>query len=174
MKKLRIFYNFSRALKLMFLCNFVLCGVARASIHLLPLTRLSPYFGKFHRATLLSTLISPSQTDRARWIGRSVRLAAKYTPWNSSCLTQAMVAKFWCRLFHIPYVFYIGFAKSDTEPSGYAAHAWLMAGRVAVTGGDSFNAFGVISSYMMAGFSTHQAKNPARKASRNLWVDHRI
>ena len=131
--------------------NFILCGLARASINLFPLRYLTPYFGAFQKTLTLSTLLSDKQRRRALWIGKAVRLAASYTPWDSSCLTQAMVAKFWCRLYRIPYVFYIGFARSVDEPSGYMAHAWITAGPVAITGGEGLNHYHVVSSYLYFG-----------------------
>lgn len=145
--KARTFWRMQFKYKILFIINFMLCGIARASINTLPLRRLTPYFGRFQKTTIFSTLVSNKQRNQARLIGKSVRLAAKYTPWDSSCLTQAMVAKFWCRLYRIPYVLYIGFAKSAEEPSGYKAHAWVTAGPVAVTGGDGLADYNVISSY---------------------------
>jgi hypothetical protein len=61
-----------------------------------------------------------------------------------------MVAKFWCKRLDIPYVLYIGFAKNAEKPNGYAAHAWLTAGPIAITGEYSFSKFHVISSYVSA------------------------
>ena len=132
---------------MMFIINIFLCGLARAAINIRPLPRLMPYFGYFQKTLIVSTILTNQQYHRARLIGSSVRLAAKYTAWDSSCLTQAMVATFWCRRFRIPYVLYIGFAKSTDEPSGYKAHAWVSAGPVAVTGGQGFADFHVVSSY---------------------------
>ena len=86
---------------LFFIVNFILCGIARAAINTLPLRRLTVYFGRFEKTLTISTLISQHQYQQARLIGQSVRLAAKYTPWDSSCLTQAMVAKCWCRFYRI-------------------------------------------------------------------------
>ena len=149
-KKALSFWRMPFKYKALFFINFMLCGLARASINTLPLRRLAPYFGQFIKTTTVSTLVSTKQRRQAFLIGKSVRLAAKYTPWDSSCLTQAMVAKFWCRLYRIPYVFYIGFAKSAEEPSGYKAHAWITAGPVAVTGGNGLADYHVVSSY--AGF----------------------
>lgn len=133
--------------KLMFFVNYFLCGIARASINILPLPYLSPYFGTFCKTTTISQLVTKEQARRASQIGKSVRLAAKFTPWDSSCLTQAMVAKFWCRLFKIPYALYIGFAKCAESNSGFKAHAWITAGPIAITGGYSFSEFCVVSSY---------------------------
>lgn len=146
-KKIYLFWSFPFRLKILFFINVFLCGVARISILLLPLARLAPYFGQFYKTTTHCTLITPKQHQRARRLGQSIRLAAKYTPWPSTCLTQALVATFWCKRFKIPYVLYIGLAKSSEEPSGYAAHAWVTAGPIAMTGGNGLLNFHVISSY---------------------------
>lgn len=150
-RKVLVFWGIPFKYKVMFFINFFLCGIARAAIKILPLPYLAPYFGKLDKTTIVSQVISKKQIGQVLQMGRSVRLAAKYTPWDSSCLTQAMVAKFWCRLFKIPYVFYIGFAKSAESASGYKGHAWVTAGPVAITGGHSFSEFRVVSSY----FSTY-------------------
>ena len=146
-KKTAVFLRMSLKKKTMFLANFALCGIARALINLLPLRFLTPYFGKFGKITTVSTLISDKQIQQAWLISKSVILAARFTPWDSSCLTQAMVAKFWCWFYNIPYALYIGVCKSAEDPSRYKAHAWLTAGPVAITGGDSWSEFQVVSSY---------------------------
>lgn len=79
-------------------------------------------------------------------------MGCKYTPWKSTCLVEAMIGKFWCERFHIPYVFYIGFRKDASKPEGLGSHAWLTAGPVMVSGGDSFAEFAVISSYLKKGW----------------------
>lgn len=142
------FWHMRLKYKIFFLINFMLCGFARASINLLPLKYLAPYFGEFQKTLTLSTIITKKQHSHARLIGQSVRLAANYTPWDSNCLTQAIVATFWCRLYRIPYVFYIGFSKAVNEPSGYMAHAWISAGPVAITGGDGLKDYHVLASYV--------------------------
>ena len=80
-------------------------------------------------------------------IGRSIKLAARYTPWTSNCLPQAMVAAFWCQRYHIPYILFIGFAASSSKINGFDGHAWVTAGPIAITGGHSFNSHQVILSY---------------------------
>lgn len=146
-RKARTFKSLSFYMKSLFFINFFLCGVARLSICLLPLARLAPYFGHYYKTTTHCTVLSDVQYRYARQLGRSIRLAASYTPWKSTCLTQALVALFWCKRFKIPFVLCIGVAKSTKEPSGYAAHAWVSAGPVAMTGGDGFLNFNVISAY---------------------------
>jgi hypothetical protein len=128
--------------------NILLCGIARACIKLFPLTRITPYFGRPYKNILLSTMLTPKQHHQALHLCRSISLASQYTPWHSNCLTQALVARFWCYHLNIPYILYIGFKKDATSTSGYAAHAWLTAGSIAITGGHSFSNFHVVSSYL--------------------------
>ncbi|MCH9755760.1 MAG: lasso peptide biosynthesis B2 protein [Gammaproteobacteria bacterium] len=149
-KKTLTFYHIPFKRKGLFFINFCLCGIARLCINLFPLKRLAPYFGTLHKNTIFSTILTPKQRHHAIQLKRSIKLAAKYTPWDSNCLTQAMVAKFWCKHLNIPYILYIGFAKDIEKPGGYASHAWLTAGPVAITGDHSFSSFRVISSYVSA------------------------
>jgi hypothetical protein len=133
--------------KKMFFINIVLLGMAKASVKLFAYKRIAPYFGKNCRMLVASTLISKTHIQQAALIARSIKLAARYTPWDSNCLPQAMLAKFWCGHYQIPYFFFIGFAKSTQKPLGQDAHAWVTAGPVVICGGNSFNAFHVVSSY---------------------------
>lgn len=145
--KIKTFWKMSIQKKLIFFINWVLCGIARATIKLLPYKYLSFYFGKHCRMTIASTIISQKQTQQALFISRSIQLAARYTPWDSSCLTQAMVAKFWCQRYNIPYLFFIGFAKGSEKPLGQDSHAWVTAGPIAIIGRNSFNTHQVVFSY---------------------------
>jgi hypothetical protein len=147
--------------KNMFFINFFLCGIARFHIKLLPYKYIAPYFGTCCRMMVASTIISRQQIQQALLIGRSVKLAARFTPWDSSCLTQAMVAKFWCQYHRIPYLFFIGFAKNGEKPLGKEAHAWITAGPVALTGGHSLSSHQVVLSY-----SNQMLKSPLIKKDK--------
>jgi hypothetical protein len=146
-RKLKTFVSLPVRYKLFFFINYVLCGIAKALILIFPYRVLSRYFGYSHRMTIASTLPSVEQCQRAKMLGKAVRLAARYTPWDSSCLTQALVARFWCRYWNIPYFLFIGLQKKSEKPLGREAHAWLTVGAVPVTGGYCFDAYHVISSF---------------------------
>ncbi|MFA6303879.1 MAG: lasso peptide biosynthesis B2 protein [Legionella sp.] len=133
--------------KATFFINFFLCGIARALINLFGYKKLYPYFGYQCRMLNASTLISKQQMEQSIRIRRSIRLAARYTPWNSNCLTKAMVAALWCNYYKIPYLFFIGIAKKSEKPLGQDAHAWVTSGSIAITGEHSFNSYQVISTY---------------------------
>ncbi len=131
----------------LFLLNFFLCGVARTLTLCMPYRRLSAYFGKPCQILVASTLVSSAQQKQAILIGRSIRLAARYTPWHSNCLTKALVARFWCKRYHIPYLLFIGVTKEKKPLLEREAHAWLTTGPIAITGGNCLESHHVISSY---------------------------
>ena len=141
--------NKTRIIKVIFcMINFVLSGVARFCVICIPMRYWSHYLGIYNQNIILSTIISSEQQKKAIYIGRSIQLVSKYTPWNSNCLVQAMVAKFWCSFYRIPYILHIGFIKSAQASNGYQGHAWLKAGKVNVTGGDGLLCYGVVASYL--------------------------
>ena len=145
--KIKTFWHMPIKQKLFFFINFFFCGVARAVINLFSYKQISPYLGTSCRMLTASTIVSKHQIQQAVLIGRSIKLVAHYTPWDSNCLTQAMVAKFWCQYFKIPYFLFIGFAKGSDKPLGEEGHAWVMAGPVAITGGYCFSSHQVVSTY---------------------------
>jgi hypothetical protein len=82
-----------------------------------------------------STLASKEHMQQAIFIRRTINLASRYTPWNSNCLVQALVAKFWCQRHAVPYLFFIGVAKKTNPPTQHKAHAWVTVGPIPLTGG---------------------------------------
>ncbi len=156
LQKVKTFWQLPIKQKLFFFLNYGLSGIAKATILLLPYRILSRYFGYSHQMTVASTLLTTSQQyRRAHMLRQAVRLACAYTPWDSSCLTQALLAKFWCSHWGIPYFFYIGLLKNSTKPLGKDAHAWVTAGPLAITGGYCFQTHHVISSFSSIRFHVY-------------------
>lgn len=129
------------------LMNVLLCGVAKIAIQLFSYHNLSSYFGRNCRMLCASTIISTAQRQRAVQIKQALMLAVRYAPWYSNCLTQALVAKFWCQYYQIPYMLYIGLAKGSSKPLGKDGHAWVTAGSIAISGGHSFHTHQVVLTY---------------------------
>jgi len=78
--------------------------------------------------------------QRIKW---AVAAAARILPWNPVCLPQAVAAQWMLRRRGIPSTFYLG-----TDPANqYAAHAWVRAGRIVVTGGDDPRRYTVVSTF---------------------------
>ncbi len=67
-------------------------------------------------------------------IGFLITFAARYLPWRSDCLPQAMAAQRWLEAKGIPSEIKVGVELP--EDGQFGAHAWLVQGDDIVTGGD--------------------------------------
>lgn len=150
LRKLRSFWKFPLVDKLLVPIIFMLLGIARAAILVLPFRFYAGLLGQYRQTEVFTPVLVSSEVARARRIGRIVRSTAYVTPWESLCLVQALVASLLLRLLNLPYILHFGLAKNtdpkDKEPM--KAHAWVTAGPVAVTGGRSLSKFTVVGSYV--------------------------
>ena len=134
-------------LKLLLISNFCLLGLARVLTFSMNYRKMSFLYGGFCKMHVGSTLINPQKKWICLRLSKSIDMASKYTFWQSTCLTQALVARFWCAVFNVPYMLYIGYPKSSESMLGLKAHAWVMAGPVCISGGDGFKNHAVVESY---------------------------
>lgn len=115
---------------------FVLLGVARLALRLIPFRRLARSLGPLQTET--SPDAPPNHLAQAQRIALAVARVSPHTPWTSNCFPQALVAKFWLRRRRIPTTLYLGVALTKTDDAPRAemtAHAWLRCGPLLVTGG---------------------------------------
>ena len=131
--------------KLWFAPAFVLLGMARAALLTLPFRRIAPLLGRNLQAAAVP-LAGEQEVARALHIGRAVRTAARYTPWESQCLAQAMAARVLLGVNGLPYGLYLGVRKRGE--SGVTARAWVCTGPAAVTGGRGFGQFAVVGTFV--------------------------
>lgn len=152
LRKLRSFGQFPLVDKLLFPLVFVLLGLARAAILLLPFRSYSRLFGLYHQTGTFTPVLTSPEVVRVRRVGRIVRATANVTPWESLCLVQALVASLLLRFLGLPYILHFGLAKNtdpqEQEAEPMKAHAWVTAGPIAVTGGRSLSKFTVVGSYV--------------------------
>lgn len=146
-RKARQFRNYSTFIKLWLLPVWLTLGFSRALILTLSFKRLAPRLGIHEGAAPWVPLLDSAQEACALEIGRVVRLAARYTPWESNCFPQAVAARLLLGLYGIPYVLYFGLAR-DPANGDMKAHAWVVAGRVRVAGGASFRQFTVVGCFV--------------------------
>ena len=154
-RKARSFAALPLFTKVWLVPTWVALGVSRALILAVPFRRLAPRLGTAQGTSAHVPLLTQSQESRARAIGRTVRLAARYTPWTSNCFPQAVVARMLLGIHRIPYAIHFGLmpesrtgsgapAPAAPRSAGMRAHAWVVAGRVPVTGGHSFHQYTVV------------------------------
>jgi len=71
----------------------------------------------------------------------SFQLASRYTPWDSNCFPQAVVARGLLGLYRVPYCLFFGVRRHQGR---FDAHAWIATGPIRVTGQYSFNHYTVV------------------------------
>ena len=150
LRKWRSFWRLPAFSKLWLLPLWLLLGVSKALIFTISFQRLAAHLGQPLGVAPWVPLVDARQRGRALQIGRAVRLAANNTPWDSNCFPQAVAARVLLGLYDVPYALYFGLAR-DALTRETQAHAWVMAGPVAVTGGASFARFTVVGVFATPG-----------------------
>ncbi len=143
-QKWRSFNRLPAADRLLLLPIWLMLGMARFCIIALPFSVVRRWLsGERHPLPWLH-LLPADQEQRALRLGRLIRLAARYTPWTANCFPQALVSRSLLTLAGLPHTVFFGLRR---EAGRMQAHAWVMSGRIAVTGGHSFEQFKVVGCF---------------------------
>lgn len=127
---------------------FVLLGLARLTLRVVPFRRLARHLGTLHEETPAD--VPADQLAQARRVGLAIARVSPYTLWVSNCFPQALTAKFWLRRRGIPTTLYLGVALNKEDDSGSSAmeaHAWLRCGPLLVTGGRGHTCYTVTARF---------------------------
>ncbi len=123
-------------------------GLIRLMILTVPFKWLSYLLGQHYQNHQLSPLVSDSQRLVAWRIGRITELTACYTPWESKCLVQAIMARTLLGFYHIPYIIHLGAKMSNEINLPMKAHAWVKVGGWVIAGREGHRRFGIVSSFV--------------------------
>ncbi len=126
-----------------FLHAYFLLGFIRAAVLLLSFKRLSQSLQHHPEQAPLKPL-DEAQLKQAEAIGTAVVIAARYTPWNSNCLAQALTAQRMLVQQHIPGMFFLGVKKDQQQLD---AHAWLQCDEHILTGKAGHESFTIVSTF---------------------------
>jgi hypothetical protein len=118
-------------------------GIARLASIVLPFRWIAPYLGHQQRETPVMDGIGPRECRRR--IAQAVGRVRRHTPWDNTCLVQAIAAKMMLQCRGVPSTLYLGVMKQGA--AGFAAHAWLRSGTVILTGAPGRERFTVISTF---------------------------
>ncbi len=120
--------------------------LAAPALRVIPIRYLLAPLGRQIGAVACAPLTNRRQWYRARLIRRSIARAAKVTPLRNNCLPQALAGALLCRILRVPAAAHLGVRL---EPDGeLAAHAWLCAGPVAITGGSGFDEYTAVACFL--------------------------
>jgi hypothetical protein len=129
----RRFHRLSTARKMLAAEAVFWLALSRLMLFVVPFRVLAAWFGVVTAPSAVpGGLFSNSDLDLAREISWAVTTAARHVPFRAVCLPQAIAAKAMLGRRHIANVMHFGVIKKPDEP--FAAHAWLNAGPVEVTG----------------------------------------
>ena len=143
LRKLNSLFNQSLTTQFLLLPAWLMTGLARLLVLLLPFRLLAPGLGQHHGVSAFIPLLDENQQAKALSIGRAVRMSSTLAPWNANCQAQAISARWLMGLFGLPFAVFYGVAKDPIEKM--KAHAWLCAGPIQVTGGYAFDEFTVVA-----------------------------
>jgi len=143
-KPWRFLTNYSFFAKAWFLPVWFMLGLAKLAIFTVSFKRLGSRLGVPVGNSPWIPLVDSSQQIRAKEISRVVQVAARYTPWDSNCFPQAIVARLLLGWYGVPYCIYFGVRK-PADSKDFDAHAWVASGRIRVAGRSSFARYTVVA-----------------------------
>ncbi len=112
-----------------------------------------------------ATAITDETVERIGW---ALRVVSSRSPWQSTCLAQALAGVGMLRRRRLPATLALGVARQSSEASGLSAHAWVACGRIILTGGAGIADYVVVAKYSLpAGDSDMPIPNGGRSA-RNV------
>jgi len=153
-RKIRSFFRLPIFQQCWVLPIWALLGISKLLIHLIPFKYVAPKLGYHIGTKQWLPLLDQQQQTRAIQISRVVKLASRYTPWESNCFPQAVTARVLLGVYKIPYALYFGL-ESGPETHIMNAHAWVTAGRVTITGGTSFQKFTSVGCFIAPQCARH-------------------
>lgn len=119
---------------------------ARIAIALCPLRLLARLFGRDCGADAVVPIVCDADIARAYYIQTAFAFAVKYSPSSANCYPQALLARVLLMTAGIPHALFFGLEHRNSGDA-LKAHAWIMVGPIAVTGGHSFENHVVVRCY---------------------------
>lgn len=158
-RKWRSFLGYPLAVQMLVPVVFLLLGLARAAILVLPFRVYAPVLGRRRAASTdrdwrVGSPLEPRDHERVLAIKQAIRAAARLTPWQSVCLPQALVAATLMRPLCIGFTAHLGVARGGEGAGPMQAHAWTVAGGAIVTGAGQLGRYTRVASF---------AHDPARR-----------
>ena len=136
------FFNLPGSERRCFVEAFLLLGLARLAILVVPFRLLGPLLG---RSMAESSREDSNREGIAEMVSGAILAASRHTPWESKCLARAVAAKMMLRRRSVSSTLYLGLLKEGEEK--YSAHAWLRCGGAILTGGPHHERFTIVATF---------------------------
>lgn len=139
---IRTYFRQSWSDKLFLLYIFVLLGIVRLVLLIVPFRRIAPLLGAH---MVESPYDDMSENIYVRRVGWAVAIISRHTLWESKCLVQAVTGKILLRHYCLSNTLYLGVAKDENR--NMIAHAWLRSGDIVATGNLGAQKFTIVSKF---------------------------
>ena len=145
-EKFKRFIALSSEEKKLFMEAFMMLGMMRAAVLSLSFKRLTRSLEQLENKKKVLEKLDEKEAYTAKSVGKAIKRASAYTPWESACLVQSLTAQKMLKKRGIAGVFYLG-VKKDAEDNEIKAHAWSQCGDNIITGSGGHKAFTVLSAF---------------------------
>lgn len=98
----------------------------------------------------LETAVDQPSRELASRIGWALRISSDRSPWQSTCLAQALAGTAMLRRRRIPATLAMGIARKTQQPAGLEAHAWLYCSGDILTGAVGYERYNVVAKYTLS------------------------
>lgn len=149
LRRLRNFAAMPLTEKLLLGIAWPVMGLWAAALRLVPFRRLAGALGTQVGAVGCVPLVDARQLARARMIRRALLRASQIAPFRADCLPQALAAATLSSWLGVPVAIHLGMRREGIAQE-MAAHAWVCAGPVAVSGGHSFGSYAPVACFLPA------------------------
>ena len=143
MSRLRNYINFSSHEKKMFFLALYYSAFARYLTFFYSIKQFSKFLGEHNTETPENHIVELDEILGI--IRKSVRRGAKYTPWRTKCMEEAIIAKFLLKKLKLQSTIYFGVSKNNNKEM--IAHAWLRCGDIIITGYKGVKKFTKVASF---------------------------
>ncbi len=139
------FIILNRTNQIAFVEAYLLLGLLRLAILTLPFKWLTRSLVQCSESDISISSLNGAQREVVALVARAIPRAARFTPWESVCLPQALAAYKMLDRRGISGLFYLGLRKDEGGSEPLEAHAWSQAGDVIVSGESGCESFTVVS-----------------------------
>lgn len=129
-KRIFKFIKVPFSIKLLLIEVFILTGIIRLAVIIIPFKKLVKFFGRHNEES--SREINDTEKAFAGIVAWAVNIVSKITPWKNTCIVKALTAQILLTRRKVSSTLYLGVAKDDKN--NLEAHAWLRSGENIITG----------------------------------------
>lgn len=145
--------------KILIIKIFILTAIMRGVMLSISFKNIQKHIGELNKES--SYYLSYNQQMIVKKISWNITRVSKYTPWESKCLVQSLVAQYLLYNKGIESTLYLGISrdnsskfitiknddkKKNNKQPNYIAHSWIRCGQFFVTGGNG-NDFAVVAKF---------------------------